>query len=59
MLIVWNQILLAALCQQKALFFIKFLLPCQRSRLLGMDAGNKLRIDKRKWLRFDEESTFS
>jgi len=59
MLIVWNQILLAALWQQKAFFFIKFLLPCQRSRLLGMAAGIKLHIDKRKWLRFDEKSTFS
>jgi hypothetical protein len=57
MLIVWKQ-----MCWQhfasKRLFLLKISPALSEIRLLGLAAGNKLHIDKRKWLRLDEESTF-
>jgi hypothetical protein len=57
MLIVWKQ-----MCWQhfasKRLYLLKISPALSEIRLLGLAAGNKLHIDKRKWLRLDEESTF-
>jgi hypothetical protein len=50
---------LAALCQEKALSFKNISCLVRNLDCWGWLRSNKLHIDKRKWLRFDEESTIS